>query len=347
MTSTSRWRGSTNTGSGLPDPKGPAASSLWASSGRRGGGRHRRVDLEARVGAGARDRLGEPLLEEGAPFAQPRLSMRHARRHRVAAALDEQPRLDRGAHRLAEIDAGDRAAGPDRMSAGEGQREGRAVEPLLEPRGENADDARRPVLARHHHRRAPLVEAERGQRLGLGLRQRGDLDLLAGAVQPVELGGDGARLEVVRRRQEPRAEARVADPAARVDPRADQEAEMIGPRRPVRAGDVEQGREARPAALPHHLEPLDDEGAVEAGQRHDVGDGRERHEVERATRSGALRPFQKPFCAQGPVQRDQRHEHDARGGEMAEAREVVLPGSDRRARAPSAASRAPGDGRTR
>ena len=80
----------------------------------------------------------------------------------------------------------------------ERQREGRAVEPLLEPRRDEADDARRPGLARHDHdRRAALLEAERQQRLGLGLGERRDLDLLPRAVQPVEFGGDGARLEVV------------------------------------------------------------------------------------------------------------------------------------------------------
>ena len=75
--------------------------------------------------------------------------------------------------------------------------------------------------------------------------------------------------------------AGVADPPAGVDPRPDQEAQVIGLRRPVGAGDVEQRREPGPAALAHHLQPLDDEGAVEAGQRHDVGDGGERDEVER------------------------------------------------------------------
>ncbi len=198
------------------------------------------------------------------------------------------------------------------MSAGEGQREGRAVEPLLEPRRQNADDPWRPSLARHHHRCASLLETERRQRLGLGLGERGDLDLLAGAVQPIELGGNCARLEVVGRGQEPRAETRVADPPAGVDPRPDQEAEMIGPRRPVGAGDVEQRREPGTAALAHHLQPLDDEGAVEAGQRHDVGDGRERDEVERHQKVRGVPPVPETRLAQRAVQRDERHERQRR-----------------------------------
>ena len=109
---------------------------------------------------------------------------------------------------------------PIGVVAGERQGEGRAVEPLLEPRRDQADDAGRPGLARDHHRRAPLLEAEREQRLRLGLGERRDLDLPPGAVQPVELGGDGARLEFVGRGEEARAERGVADPPAGVDPAA-------------------------------------------------------------------------------------------------------------------------------
>ena len=100
---------------------------------------------------------------------------------------------------------------------------------------------------------------------------------------------------------------------------------MIGPRRSVGPGDVEQGGEPRPAALAHDLQPLDDEGAVEAGQRHDVGDRRERHEIERGDEVRRLAPVPEAGFAQSPVQRDQRHEHHARGRQMAEAREIVRP----------------------
>ena len=100
---------------------------------------------------------------------------------------------------------------------------------------------------------------------------------------------------------------------------------MIGPRRSVGPGDVEQGGEPRPAALAHHLQPLDDKGAVEARQRHDVGDRRERHEIERGEEVRRLAPVPEARFAQRPVQRHQRHEDDARGGQMAEARKVVLP----------------------
>ena len=243
----------------------------------------------------------------------------------MPAALDRNARLDRRAHRLSEIDARDRAAGAGRVPARERKRKGRALEPLLEPRREEADDAGRPCLARDDDdRRATLLEAERRERFGLGLRERRDLDLLTRAVQPVEFEGDGARLEVVGRRQEPDAQGRVADASARVDARADEKAQVIGPRRSVGARDVEQGRKPRTAALAHDGKPLDDKGAVQARQRHDVGDGRERHEIERGDEVRGASPVPEPRLAQRPAQRDERHEDDAGGRQIAETREIVL-----------------------
>ena len=91
----------------------------------------------------------------------------------------------------------------------------------------------------------------------------------------------GARLDVVGRGQKPDAERRIADASARVDARANDKAQVVRPRRSIGAGDVEQGRKPRPAALTHDRETLDDKGAIEPDQRHDVGDGRERNEIER------------------------------------------------------------------
>ena len=99
---------------------------------------------------------------------------------------------------------------------------------------------------------------------------------------------------------------------------------MVGSRRPVSAGDVEQSGEARTAALPHDREALDDKGAVEPDQRHDVGDGRERHEVEGSEQIRAFAAVPEACVAQSAIERDERHEDDARGAEIAEAGKVVL-----------------------
>ena len=99
---------------------------------------------------------------------------------------------------------------------------------------------------------------------------------------------------------------------------------MIGARGPVGAGDVEQSGEAGTAALAHDREPLDDKGAVEPDQRHDIGNGRERHKVERSEQIRAFAAVPEACVAQSAIERDERHEDDARGAEIAEAGEVVL-----------------------
>ena len=242
---------------------------------------------EARFGARARDGSAERLLEKGAQLAEPLAGERDARRHRMAAALDRQARLDRGAHRAAEIDAGDRAAGAGRMAASEREGEGRALEALLEPRRDAG--RRRPAASSRPPppppRRAPRARATAAPRLRLRRAPRSR-----------SAGARGSAGRVRRRSRAPRArravvssrapERRVADPAAGVDARADQEAQVIGARRPVGAGDVEQGGRAPAGGAGASPQALDDKGAVEPDERHDVGDRRQRHEIERGDEIG-------------------------------------------------------------
>ena len=218
-----------------------------------------------------------------------------------------------------------RAAGAGRDGAVQRQRESRPLEPLLEPRRDDADDARRPALARHDHASAAFLEPEAGERLRLGLGQHGDLDLLPRPIEPVELVGDLSRAQVVARRQQPGAERGVADPAARVDARADQIAEVIAARRPVGPRRVEQRREAGALAPPHHREPPRHEGPVEADQRHDVRHRRQRHQVERAHQVGRSAAVEEAGFAQRPIEGDEPHVDDPRRAEIAEAGEIVLP----------------------
>ena len=99
---------------------------------------------------------------------------------------------------------------------------------------------------------------------------------------------------------------------------------MVGPRRSVGARDVEQRGKPRPAPLAHDREALDDERAVEPDQRHDVGDGRERDEVERGHEIGALAFGPEAGLPQRAIERHQRHEDDAGRAEIAEPGEIVL-----------------------
>ena len=99
---------------------------------------------------------------------------------------------------------------------------------------------------------------------------------------------------------------------------------MIGFWRPVGARDVEQGRKPRTAPLAHDGEPLDDKRAVQARQRRDVSDGRERDEIERGDEVGGSGSVPEPRLAQRPAQRDERHVDDARGRQIAETGKIVL-----------------------
>ena len=124
---------------------------------------------------------------------------------------------------------------------------------------------------------------------------------------------------------QPGAQRRVADAAARIDARPEQEAEMIGARRPVQPGDVGQRAQPDAAARLHQRQALDDEGAIEASQRRDIGDRGERDEIERQQQIG-LQPLPpEAALAQRPVERDHRDEGHARRAERALPGHVVLP----------------------
>ena len=137
------------TGSGLPAPNGPAraivATSLEVGAGRA----DRAVDQQRLIGRAAATSAPSALFEIGAEARQRVLAQRHAGRHGVAAALDQQALGDRLAHHAAEIDAGDRAAraGADAARL-ERDRKGRPAEPLLQPRGDQPDHAGMPAFAR-------------------------------------------------------------------------------------------------------------------------------------------------------------------------------------------------------
>ena len=82
-------------------------------------------------------------------------------------------------------------------------------------------------------------------RFGLRLRQRGDLDRLALAVEPVELGRDAGRLDRIVGAQQVGAEIGAADAAAGIDARPEQESEMPGLRRTGEPRHVHQRGQAR------------------------------------------------------------------------------------------------------
>ena len=108
----------------------------------------------------------------------------------------------------------------------------------------------------------------------------GELDGLALAVEAVELGGEPGGFGRVLAQQQPRAEIGLADPPAGIDARSQHETEMPRLRRPGEPRHVDERGEADALAPPHRDQALGDEGAVEPLERHHVGDGAERDEID-------------------------------------------------------------------
>jgi len=94
----------------------------------------------------------EPIAE---PLGQKRLQGiellhrdRETRRHRMAAAVDQQPRLARRNHRRTEWQPGDRAARAPANAVRQRDDTGRSLIALLEPRRDDPDHPRVPILGR-------------------------------------------------------------------------------------------------------------------------------------------------------------------------------------------------------
>ena len=183
-----------------------------------------------------------------------------------------------------------------------------------------------PAFGRRDDDAELVLEPDRGERLGFGLRFGRLLDDAALAVETVELGRDPRGLDAVAFEQKPHAEIGAADAAAGIDARSQHEAEMPGLRRAVEPRHVHQRGVADMVAPPHRDQPLGDEGAVQADQRRDIRDGAERDVMQHAEQIG-LGHLRVPEAAlaQLAIDRDQRDQHEADGGEMAEAGEIVEP----------------------
>ena len=253
-----------------------------------GGGGDRSVDQQRILAPRRLDRAGERIFEIGAEGAQ-----RDPSRSVTPAAMAWPPPLRRRpvghrlAHRAAEIDARDRAAGAGADAARlERDGEGRPSEPLLEARGDEADHAGMPAFGGGDDDGALLLDAERGHGLGLGLRHGGELDRLALAVEAVELGGEARAFGRIVLHEQIDAERGATDAAAGIDARPEQEAEMPGLGRAAEPRDIHQGGEPGIVAPTQRQQPLGDEGAVEALERHHVGNRAERDQVEQAEEIG-------------------------------------------------------------
>ena len=185
-----------------------------------------------------------------------------------------------------------------------------------------------PGFASHEEQRGLGRALDLSHRLGQHLR----LDLAAFGIQGVETFGKRARLDGIVAGKEPRAQIRCADAAAGIDARPQDEASVIGPKRLRHARHVGERRDAGIAALPHHLEALRDERAVQARERHHVAHGAERHEIEPRHEIGLGPALVPADAAQRAVDADGEQERHADGGERAMRARLVEPvGIDHRA----------------
>ena len=195
--------------------------------------------------------------------------------------------------------------------------DGGPAEGLLEAGGDDADDAGMPAGTGSPDEGS--VDAA-GRGLVEGGGEHAGLDVLALGVEAVEALGEGGGLVGVGGGEQPRPEVGGADAPAGVDPRPEGEAERPGARRAGDPGDARQRDEAGAAALGHDPQALAHECTVEAGERRDVGDGGERHEVEEAEEVGAG----DAVGAHQAVDGDEEEKDHAGGAEIAEIAGLVL-----------------------
>ena len=222
-----RCRGKAKTGSGLPDPYGPAASTAAMSSRRRGSGGKRGVDMQQGVVARASSTgPASAEFEKGPHIGKPLAPDRHPAAMAWPPPLMAIPAATAHAP-PADVDAG-RSSAPSRSprsALATTRTPGARIDPSAARR--QADDARRPALARRHNHRARSARPSDASASASASASTADLDRCRARFEPVELGGDRARLQLVARDKQARAERGVADPPARIDPRPDQEAEVI------------------------------------------------------------------------------------------------------------------------
>ena len=200
----------------------------------------------------------------------------------------------------------------------------RALIAVLQPAGDDADDAGMPAFRRQHQ----YMRIARG----LFLRQRNCLGQHVGLqraalfVQRVELARQFQRQRRIVGREQPRAEIGASDAAAGIHARPQQEAAMESLQPLVHPRHVAQHLEADIAALAHHLQPLRRQRAVEAAQRHHIADGAERDEVE-PLQQIRLRPRRRvpAGAAQRAIERHHQQIGDADRRQIAMRETLVEP----------------------
>jgi hypothetical protein len=182
--------------------------------------------------------------------------------------------------RVVQVEAGDAPARALADVAVEGDEKRRSPVPLHYPRRHDADHARVPPVAGDDEPRIPVGIAGALDHLER-LVQDPLVERLALDVEPLEALGQPGGLVGIVGEQQPEPVGGLGDPPGRVQPRTDDEPAV--PRPHLLAGQparLQQGAEPGPVALGQQPEAVLHQDAVFALERHHVGHGGERDEIE-------------------------------------------------------------------
>ncbi len=249
------------------------------------------------------------------------------RRHGVAAALLDQAHVQGLAHRAAEINAADGAAGTRGHARRpvECQGEGGKRKGFLEACCRKANDTWMPGVGGHDDCCALAFLAKACLGLRLGILDGAHFQRLALAVHLVELSRHVDRFATVIAKKQIERLHGMADPARRIEARPDHVTQRIGIRLPLETRDI--GECGYPGIFPprHDLEALRDKSPVQALERNHVADRGKGHQLKPTQKVGffALGVEELP-CAQRPVGRGGKQQGEAGSTQVPQPRGIVL-----------------------
>ena len=323
---TIRWssteKASSNTGAGKPCPqtsvRSAEASSIPSSPGASGPS-----DSSVRARSRRRQLLPGDRLEERGESRQIRFGERQPGGVCVSAELREEPRRALGdeVQRVAQMEAGDRPARSLELAAASAREyDGGPVKPVLEPSGDDADDALMPAGVEQAERVGVGMGGIRGacfQRDERVFLHRG-FDIAAFAIEPVELRGERCRLRLAVGEEAADAERHVGQPSRRIEARSRDKAQVVAGRTPrVAAARGEERVDAGlRAAGADPFEALRDQRPVDPVERDDVGHRAERDEIEQCREIRRRAVGEMAAFAQRRARGEQHVEHDADAGEV-------------------------------
>ena len=243
-----------------------------------------------------------------------------ARGHRVSAVLDQD--VVAFVERLSDVDAGDGAARALALVPVDRDHDRGPAVVFDEPGGAKANDARRPLG----------VGDDRDPRVGMLLRAIpracDDLpgQLLPFGVALLQALGEGLRLVGVLGQEETEGILRVVDPTGGVEPRTEHEADLARTDVPqLETGALDESTHADDGRSVQRLETEPRQHAIPAAKRDDVGDRRERAELQEL-----ILPQAEPEIAEEALGED---EGDAGPGKLLVERRIAgTPRVDERVR---------------